>query len=97
VVGKTEGPGANSLAWSPDGKQLAFTTSSGEKGPLSRIRIVSLEDLTTVTLQVGFPEADYWHVSWSPDGKRLAFVALQGGDPELWLMEDFLPLIAKGR
>jgi Tol biopolymer transport system component len=97
VVGQAERPGWNSLAWSPDGKKLAFTPSSFVKGPFSRIRIISLEDSTTVTIETGLPEADYWHVSWSPDGKRLAFLALQGGDAELWMMEVFLPLIAKGR
>jgi Tol biopolymer transport system component len=97
VVGKAERPGWNSLSWSPDGKKLAFTPSSNVKGPFSPIRIVSLENGTTVTLETGLGEADYWHVSWSPDGTRLAFAALQGGEPELWLMEDFLPLIAKAR
>jgi Tol biopolymer transport system component len=97
VVGQAELPGWNSLAWSPDGKKLAFTPSSNMKGPFSRIRIISLENLATVTLETGLPEADYWHVSWSPDGRRLAFAALQGGEAELWMMEDFLPLIAKGK
>lgn len=91
AVGKAERPGWNSLSWSPDGKRLAFTPSSNVKGPLSAIRIISLEDGTTTTLQTGLGEADYWQVSWSPDGTRLAFTALQGGDPELWFMEDFLP------
>jgi len=97
VVGKAERPGWNSLSWSPDGKKLAFTPSSNVKGPFSPIRIISLEDGTTATLQTGLGEADYWHVSWSPDGTRLAFAALQGGEPELWFMEDFLPLITKAQ
>jgi Tol biopolymer transport system component len=97
VVGQAERPGWNSLTWSPDGKKLAFTPSSFVKGPFSRIRIISLESLATVTLETGLPEADYWHVSWSPDGKRLAFAAIQGEEPELWMMADFLPLIAKGK
>jgi len=97
VVGQAEFPGWNSLAWSPDGKKLAFTPSTAVKGPFSRIRIISLENLGTVTLETGLPEADYWHVSWSPDGRRLAFGALQGGEAELWMMEGFLPLIAKGK
>ena len=93
AVGKAERSGWNSLSWSPDGKKLAFTPSSYVKAPFSPIRIVSLEDGTTVTLKTGLGEADYWHVSWSPDGKRLAFLAIQGGEPELWLMKDFLPLV----
>jgi len=97
VVGKAERPGWNSLAWSPDGKKLAFTPSSYVKGPFSRIRLISLEDSSTVTLDTGLPEADYWHVSWSPDGKRLAFAAIQGEEPELWMMKDFRHLVAKGK
>ena len=26
-------------------------------------------------------------------GKRIAFTASSGGEPELWFMEDFLPLV----
>jgi Tol biopolymer transport system component len=36
-------------------------------------------------------------MAWSPDGKTIAFSGLQGGEPELWLMEDFLPLRRAGR
>ena len=91
----SDGVAFRDIAWSPDGKKLAFTPSSNLKGPFSPIRIVSLEDGTTVTLKTGLGEADYWHVSWSPDSKRLAFLAIQGGEPELWLMKDFLPLVQR--
>ena len=93
IVGKAERHGWNSLAWSPDGKKLAFTPASNVQGPFSRIRIISLDDGTTTTLETGLPESDYWHVSWSPDGTKLAFLALQNGETEFWLMEDFLPLV----
>ena len=93
IVGKTERPGWNSLSWSPDGKKLAFTPAAGLQGPLSRIRIISLDDGTTKTLETGLPPSDYWHVSWSPDGTKLAFCAQQGEGTEFWLMEDFLPLV----
>jgi len=92
IVGKAERPGWNSLSWSPDGKKLAFTPASNVQGPFSRIRIISLDDGTTTTLETGLPESDYWHVSWSPDGTKLAFLALQNGETEFWFMEDFLPL-----
>jgi Tol biopolymer transport system component len=93
IVGKAERPGWNSLSWSPDGKKLAFTPASNVQGPFSRIRIISLDDGTTTTLETGLPESDYWHVSWSPDGTKLAFGALQNGETEFWLMENFLPLM----
>jgi Tol biopolymer transport system component len=34
-------------------------------------------------------------MTWSPDGKTIAFSAVQGGDPELWLVEDFLGALKK--
>ena len=93
IVGKAERHGWNSLSWSPDGKKLAFTPASNVQGPFSRIRIISLDDGTTTTLETGLPESDYWHVSWSPDGTKLAFLAIQNGETEFWFMEDFLPLV----
>ena len=33
----------------------------------------------------------------SPDGQKLAFRGFRIGDPELWLMENFLPLVKTGR
>ena len=35
------------------------------------------------------------HISWSPDGQKLAFTGFRYADPELWLMEDFLPLVKR--
>jgi|GEM_PF-2472680 len=37
-------------------------------------------------------ELDGWYLNWSPDGKKFAFTAGFGGDEELWLMENFLPV-----
>jgi Tol biopolymer transport system component len=42
-------------------------------------------------------DGDILQFALSPDGKTIAFNAPSGGDTELWLMEDFLPLIAKRR
>jgi len=38
-------------------------------------------------------EAVHLDLAWSPDGNTLAFTAMQGGEPELCLMSDFLPLL----
>ena len=72
------------LAWSPDGKELAYTDKgkiwkySKESGKLNEIK-------TGVT-------GSATKLGWSPDGKKIAFTAYDGGDNELWLMENFLPL-----
>ncbi len=83
----TEVDSANSqfeLAWSPDGKELAYTDNgkiwiySNETGKLKEVK-------TGVT-------GHATKLGWSPDGKKIAFTAYAGGDNELWLMENFLPL-----
>ena len=57
-----------------------------------------------VSLDGGEPEevktglyAKATHISWSPDGKKITFTASKGGDVELWLMENFLPLVKKAK
>jgi Tol biopolymer transport system component len=77
------------LAWSPDGKELAYV--SGEK-----IWRLNLGTGKSEGVQTGL-EAVHTHLTWSPDGKTIAFSAMQGGEPELWLMSDFLPLLKSAR
>ncbi|MCK5210352.1 MAG: PD40 domain-containing protein, partial [Cyclobacteriaceae bacterium] len=72
------------LAWSPDGNELAYTDKS-------KIWILSNESGATKEVKTGV-EAMATKLGWSPDGKKIAFTAYAGGDHELWLMEDFLPL-----
>jgi Tol biopolymer transport system component len=75
------------LAWSPDGKRLAYTSEG-------RIWTSSLDGGTPTEVKTGL-DAGAFHMAWSPDGEKLAFSASKGGwqEPELWLMEDFLPLL----
>lgn len=74
----------NELAWSPDGKELAYTDKS-------KIWILSKESGITKEVKTGVDERAT-KICWSPDGKKIAFTAFGGGDHELWLMENFLPL-----
>jgi len=83
----TEIDSANSqheLAWSPDGKELAYT----DKG---KIWIYTNESGKSKEVKTGVT-GSATKLGWSPDGKKIAFTAYSGGDNELWLMEDFLPL-----
>jgi Tol biopolymer transport system component len=75
------------LAWSPDGKELAYVTND-------RIWKLSLESGRSQELKTGL-DAVHLGIAWSPDGSTIAFSAKQGGEPELWLMSDFLPLLPR--
>ena len=77
------------LAWSPDGKALLYTTQD-------RIWKVNLATGQSEEIRTGL-DAVHRQMAWSPDGKTIAFGAIQGGEPELWLMEDFLPLVTSKR
>jgi Tol biopolymer transport system component len=75
------------LAWSPDGTELAYVKND-------RIWKMNLETRKSEEVQTGL-DAHHNQLAWSPDGKTIAFSATQGGEPELWLMEDFLSLVKK--
>ena len=79
--------GNSGLAWSPDGKELAYATRD-------RIWKVNLQSRKSEEVPTGL-EAIHTQMTWSPDGKTIAFSAYQGGEPEFWLMEDFLGALKK--
>jgi Tol biopolymer transport system component len=72
------------LAWSPDGKELAYTDNG-------KIWIYTNESGKSKEVKTGVT-GHATKLGWSPDGKKIAFTANSGGDNELWLMENFLPL-----
>jgi Tol biopolymer transport system component len=65
-------------------------------GSGGRIWRLTLETGKSEEVQAGL-DAILFHFAWSPDGKSIALSAMQGGEPELWLMSDFLPLLQPKR
>jgi len=74
-------------AWSPDGKQVAFTTD--RRGTYD-VYLMNADGGRQRPLLTG-PAYD-WSPSWSPDAKRLAFVSDRDGLPQIYSLE-----IASGR
>jgi len=79
--------GNQELCLFPDGKKLAYNANG-------KLWVVSVDGGEPVEVETGV-DAELLHVSWSPDGQRLAFTGYRYGDPELWLMSDFLPLVKR--
>ena len=72
------------LAWSPDGKELAYT----DQGKLWKF---ITETGITVEVKTGVT-GNATKLGWSPDGKKIAFTSFEGEDSDLWMIENFLPL-----
>ncbi|KKN18224.1 hypothetical protein LCGC14_0957870 [marine sediment metagenome] len=84
----------SSIAWSPDGKHIAYQ-ASGPKG--SDIYLYSLEKGISKKLVSGIPYYDYLRAStepefrWTSDGKHIIYttgqeyytISLEGGEPQL--------------
>jgi Tol biopolymer transport system component len=91
VVGKVQSVHVNKeLAWSQDSKRIAF---NGPKYSDKIVRVISVKDGSIVNIETDLVDTNIYHLDWSPDGTKFVFGGWQGGSAELWLMEDFLPLI----
>ena len=56
------------------------------------IKVVSANGGELRTVPTGF-SGFVTQLAWSPDGQTFAFTGVTGGDEEIWLMSDFLPLV----
>jgi TolB protein len=67
------------VAFSPDGKQLAFTrVPAGEIGmPDLYVKLVGGGEPILIARRALSP-------AWSPDGREIAFISLEGGSARIW-------------
>ena len=68
--------------WSPDGKQIAFTSVRDGNHEI----YVSNTDGTNLRRVTNHPSRDDYPI-WHPDGKRLVIVSQRKGDTDLYLIE----------
>ena len=78
------------VAWSPDGKELAFSFDG-------RLWTVGIGGGLVTEIRTGLMGVHATYLDWSPDGRTIAFTGSKGGDEELWLMEDFIHLVKAPR
>ncbi|MGA9521995.1 MAG: Tol-Pal system beta propeller repeat protein TolB [Myxococcaceae bacterium] len=73
---------ATGVAYSPDGKRIAWSQSKGEGTQLW----VANSDGSEPKQLTDTPFFINSSPSWSPDGKRIAFVSNRGGSPQVYVM-----------
>jgi len=84
----------NTLAWTPDGKHLLFVLSAFGEGSSAIWRVPAAggeaEKVLTMKAAISQP---FLH----PDGKSIFFTAGEGGNSEVWALENFLPQSAPAK
>ncbi len=78
----------NEIAWSPGGRQLAYTYSG-------TIWLVPLDNPQPVRVETGQPGLNATAIDWSPDGNWLVFRGHTGTDCQLHLMTDFMSIVTR--
>ena len=78
----TKAGGLNEIfpAWSPDGKRIAFETTTDVYVGLRRVYVIDADcsDKTFLAKTHATGEGNFATPSWSPDGKQIAFTADDG-------------------
>jgi Tol biopolymer transport system component len=77
------------LSWSPDGARLAYTD-------FEQVLVIPASGGEPEAVRPGF-EGKVLQLDWSPDGQTFAFTGVTGGEEEIWLMSDFLPLVKSAK
>jgi serine/threonine-protein kinase len=69
--------------WSPDGRQIAFVLSAGDRAPHDEVWIYSFADRRARRAWEG--TGDESAPRWSPDGRWIAYVSDETGAPEVYV------------
>ncbi|MDC0709756.1 translocation protein TolB [Stigmatella sp. ncwal1] len=73
---------ATGVAFSPDGKRIAYAQAQGESTQIYVANTDGSDPKRITDTPYGINSSP----SWSPDGKRLAFVSNRGGSPQIYVM-----------
>lgn len=73
---------ATGVAYSPDGKRIAFAMSQGENTQIYVANADGSDSKRITDTPYGINSSP----TWSPDGKRIAFVSNRGGSPQIYVM-----------
>jgi TolB protein len=73
---------ATGVAYSPDGKRIAYSVANGESAQIyvANVDGSNAKALTETPFFINTSPA------WSPDGRQLAFVSTRGGTPQIYIM-----------
>ncbi len=77
-----EGQMATGVAFSPDGKRIAYSLAEDESAQIWVANADGSGPKRLTDTRFGINSSP----SWSPDGKRLAFVSNRGGSPQVYVM-----------
>ena len=78
----TSGQMATGIAFSPDGRRIAYSQAQGEGAQIW----IANADGSGARAITDTPYGLNTSPAWSPDGKRLAFVSNRGGSPQVYVM-----------